>query len=102
MADEKAGEGKKRKVPKGRHMSAIKRDRQNVKRRAANSMVRASLRTAIKRVVDAVKKKDIAAAKSLLPLAVSKLTKAGRKGMVHKGHASRHIGRLSAMVSKLS
>ena len=44
---------------------------------------------------------DIAAAKTLLPLAVSKLTKAGRKSMVHHRHASRHIGRLSAMVSKL-
>lgn len=101
MADEKAGEGKKRKVPKGRHVSTIKRNRQNVKRREINSAVRASLRTAMKRVVDAVKKKDVASAKTLLSLAVSKLSKAGRKNLVHHRHASRHIGRLSAMVSKL-
>ncbi|HEX5035875.1 MAG TPA: 30S ribosomal protein S20 [bacterium] len=102
MAEEKkAGEAGKRKVPKGRHLSSIKRHRQSLKRNERNSQARGAMRTAMKRVIDAVKKKDAAAAKTLLQSAVSKLSKAGRKNLVHHRHASRHIGRLSAMVAKL-
>ena len=102
MAEEKkAGEAAKRKVPKGRHLSAIKRHRQSVKRNDRNSKARATMRTAMKRVIEAVKKKDAASAKTALQNAVSKLAKAGRKNLVHHRHASRHIGRLSAMVAKL-
>lgn len=101
MAEEKkAAEGKK-KLTKGRHVSAIKRHRQSVKRKARNITTRGAMRTAMKRVIDAVKKKDAASAKTLLQEAVSKLARAGRKNLVHHRHASRHIGRLSAMVAKL-
>jgi small subunit ribosomal protein S20 len=103
MAEEKAaGEGKKRKVPKGRHLSAIKRHRQSLVRKERNTGYRGAMRTAMKRVIEAVKKKDAAAAKTLLQDAVSKITRAGNKSIVHHRHASRHIGRLSAMVSKLT
>ena len=102
MADEKkAAEGQKRKLVKGRHKSAIKRARQTVKRNERNSGVRAATRTAIKRVIEAVRKKDAAAAKALLPQAVSRLTRAGQKGLVHHRHASRHVARLSSLVAKL-
>src|SRR5262245_33169154 len=103
MAEEKkAGEAGKRKVPKGRHLSAIKRHRQSLKRNERNSQARGAMRTAMKRAIEAVKKKDAAAAKTLLSQAVSKLSKAGRKNLVHHRHASRHIGRLSALVAKMS
>lgn len=101
MAEEKAEAGKKRKVPKGRHLSAIKRHRQSLKRNERNSKARATMRTAMKRVIEAVKKQDAASAKTLLNQAISKIAKAGRKNLVHHRHASRHIGRLSAMVAKL-
>ncbi len=102
MAEEKAaGEKGKRKVPKGRHLSAIKRHRQSLKRKERNTGFRGAMRTSMKRVVDAVKKKDASSAKTLLQEAVSKLTKAGNKNRVHHRHASRHIGRLSAMVARL-
>lgn len=100
MAEEKKEEGK-RKVPKGRHLSAIKRHRQSLKRRERNSGVRAAMRTAMKKLTEAVHKKDTQAAKTLLRDAVSKLARAGQRGLVHHRHASRHIGRLSAMVAKL-
>ncbi len=103
MAEEKkaAGEGPKRKVPKGRHLSAIKRHRQNVKRNEANVGVRSSMRTAMKKVHQAVEKKDASLAKSLLAGAMSQLQKAAKKGVIHHRHASRHIGRLSSLVAKL-
>ncbi len=102
MAEEKAaGEGPKRKVPKGRHLSAIKRHRQSLKRNEQNVVMRSATRTAMKRVVQAVEKKDAALAKTLLKNAMSQLNKAASKGIIHRGHASRHIGRLSSLVAKL-
>lgn len=101
MAEEKAGEGAKRKVPKGRHLSAIKRHRQSLKRREANITVRSAMRTAIKKVIQAIEKKDAAVAKTSLTIAMSQLHKAAKKGIINARHASRHIGRLSSLVSKL-
>jgi len=102
MAEEKkAGEAGKRKVPKGRHLSAIKRHRQNVKKHVANTTVRSSMRTAMRKVVQAVENKDAGLAKSLLASAMSQLNKAAKKGVIHVRHASRHIGRLSTLVAKL-
>ncbi len=103
VAEEKAaGEGVKRKVPKGRHLSAIKRHRQSVKRHERNTTMISATRTAMKRVVQAVEKKDAALAKTLLKKAMSHLNKAAAKGIIHSGHASRHIGRLSLMVARLA
>lgn len=100
MAEEKKEEGK-RKVPKGRHLSAIKRHRQSLKRAERNMVVRSSMRTAVKKVLQAVEKKDAALAKDLLKQAMSQLHKSASKGIVHYRNAARHIGRLSSMVSKV-
>jgi small subunit ribosomal protein S20 len=102
MAEEKAAADKKTKLPKGRHRSAIKRHRQNLKRAEQNRTVHSTLRTAIKKVKQAVEAKDTALAQTSLRTAMSLLHKAGQKGMIHRGNASRHIGRLSSLVSSLS
>jgi small subunit ribosomal protein S20 len=101
MADDKKKDGK-RKVPKGRHLSAMKRGRQNVKRRERNLTVRSSMRTASKRVLEAVQKKDLKSAAEVLKSAMSRIHKAAKAGIVHRRNASRRIARLSAMVSKAS
>ena len=104
MAEEKkpaAGEGTKRKVPKGRHLSAMKRHRQNVKRNVANVGILSSVRTLMKKVRQAVEKKDATLAKTLLSSTMSQLHKAAKKGIIHDRHAARHIGRLSSLVSKV-
>ncbi len=103
MAEEKpqaaAGEAKKRKVPKGRHLSAIKRHRQSVTRAARNQGMVSGLRTAVKKVRQAVAKKDSALAQSSLREAVSLLQKAASKRILHRRNASRQISRLSSLVS---
>lgn len=103
MADEKpaAGTAKKRKVPKGRHLSAIKRHRQSVKRAVLNRTARSATRTSVKKVLQAVQKKDAALAQSLLKQAASHLHRAASKGYLHARNASRHIGRLSSLVAGL-
>lgn len=102
MADEKpAAEAKKRKLIKGRHASAIKRHRQSVTRAVRNKSTLSTLRTSIKRVIQAVRDKDSGQAKTALRNTVSLLHKAAGKNVIHQGNASRHIARLSSLVAKI-
>ena len=94
-----------------RHPSAIKRNRQNKKRNARNTMlpsrvsgrsVRSALRTTIRRVTSAVARKDVPTAQAELPVAVRALGKASTKGIIHKNQASRRISRLTRKVAALA
>lgn len=82
------------------HPSAIKRNRQNIKRRAHNRMTRSMVRSAMKTVRVKVAEGDIAGARKSLSLAESALSKAAAKGMFHRRNAERRIGRLASMVAK--
>jgi len=109
MADEKKPaaaevkkEVKKKKLPKGRHLSVIKRARQSVKRAERNLPVRSALKTVIKKVLKAVEKKEKTVAQTALKEATSLLHKAAVKGLVHHRNAARHIARLSRHVAKIA
>jgi small subunit ribosomal protein S20 len=82
--------------------SATKRNRQAQKRRARNVQVRTGVKSAVKKVREAIEKGDGATAKAALKAAERSLGKASSKGVVHKNAASRRIGRLAAAVAKLS
>ena len=104
MAEEKpAAEGKKeegkRKLAKGRHWSAIKRHRQSLKRHVRNQGAISALRTAMKKVRQAVSAKDKTQAEGALRGAMSLLHKAASRGVIHHRNAARHIARLSRLVS---
>lgn len=101
MADEKPAEAKKKKLVKGRHASAIKRHRQSVKRAEQNRSDISAVRSAIKKVIQAVRAKDASQAKDALKKAASLLHKSAKKKIIHDRNASRHIARLSALVTKL-
>ncbi|MBI4373376.1 MAG: 30S ribosomal protein S20 [Deltaproteobacteria bacterium] len=100
-APKQAGQTQKRKIPKGRHRSAFKRQRQNLKRFARNRSIRSELKTVARNVRDAVIKKNKELAQSSLRLAMSAFAKAGARNKVHPQHASRHIARLSSLVQSL-
>ncbi|MDO8461265.1 MAG: 30S ribosomal protein S20 [Deltaproteobacteria bacterium] len=100
MAESTAA-AKKRAVPKGRHLSQIKRERQNEKRYLANIVIRSRVKTALKKVRQAIEKKDKKAAQLELKMAMSVLGKAASKRILHPRNASRHISRLSQAVSTL-
>lgn len=102
MADTKSAETKKRKLVKGRHLSAIKRHRQSTKRHERNQVVLGQLKSVAKKVRHAVLQKDKAAAQGALREAMSSLAKAAAKGVIPKQNASRHIARLSKLVHKLA
>jgi small subunit ribosomal protein S20 len=107
MADDKAAaaakakDAKKKKLPKGRHRSAIKRHRQSVKKAELNQTIFSSIKTAVKKVRTAVSAKDKPQAETALRSVMSLLHRAGRKGIIHKKNADRHISRLSSFIAKL-
>ncbi len=78
--------------------SAEKRNRQAQRRRARNVQVRTGVKSAVKKVRDALEKGDAAAAKQALAAAERALDKASSKGVVHRNAASRRISRLARAV----
>ena len=82
--------------------SAIKRARQNPKRRLHNASRRSSMRTYIKTVIKAIEAGDVEAAKTSFIKAQSMIDNAASKGLIHKNTAARAKSRLSARVKKLS
>lgn len=89
---------KKRAVPKGRHLSQIKRGRQNEKRRAQNLQEKSYLKSAVKKVKAAVSQKNKELASKTLKEASRILQKAASKGVIHPRNAARRISRLAQMV----
>ena len=82
--------------------SAIKRARQNTKRRAHNVGARSMYRTYVKNVVKSVEAGDQKAAKEALLKAQPVIDKAAGKGLIHKNKAARIKSRLSARVKGMA
>lgn len=80
--------------------SAEKRNRQAQKRRARNVQVRTGVKSAVKKVREAVDKGDPTAARAALHAAERSLDKASAKGVLHRNAASRRISRLAKAVAK--
>ena len=78
------------------HKSALKRVRQNEKRRLRNRIHRGRMRSQIKQFRTAVEAGDVEAATAALGLAISLTDRACTKGVIHKNTASRKISRLQA------
>lgn len=97
MADAKT----KKKLPSGRHLSQIKRQRQNEKRMERNRRIRSDYRTYVKKVREAVASKDDKGANTALAEAKKRLHKAVSKGVLHANNASRKVSRLSKLVATL-
>ncbi len=81
--------------------SAIKRARQNPKRRHHNASIRSMFRTCIKKVLAAIKAGDKSVAQEAFKAAESVIDKVANKGLIHKNKAARHKKRLSAQVKAL-
>ncbi|MBI3752647.1 MAG: 30S ribosomal protein S20 [Deltaproteobacteria bacterium] len=84
------------------HKSAIKRNRQNLKRRARNIAVESAIKTAIRHVKENITKGDKENAAASLAKAVRLLDKAVSKGTLHRNNASRKISRLSLAVNTVA
>lgn len=83
------------------HVSAIKRARQNEKRRLRNLHVRSTVKSAVKKVREAVSQKDWDAAQKALAKAIPLIQKACAKGVFHRNTRSRKISRLTREVNAI-
>lgn len=83
------------------HLSAIKRARQNEKRRLRNLNIKTTVKSSIKKVRVAVAKKDFEGAQKALSKAVPLIQKARSKGAFHKNTSARKISRLTREVKAL-
>lgn len=82
------------------HASAKKRARQNVKRNDRNRQNMSTMKTSIRKVVEAVAKKDFKTAATLFVEAQSVIAKTCKKGAIHKNNMARRIGRLASLVNR--
>jgi small subunit ribosomal protein S20 len=83
-----------------RTKSALKANRQNVKRREHNRQMRARLRTALKSIRASLDAKDLAGAKAALSRTVSIVDKMATRGIIHRNTAGRYKSRITARLTK--
>lgn len=74
--------------------SAIKRNKQNEKRRVRNRVYRGKARTFVAKARTAIGEKDAEKAQAATLEAISALDKAAQKGVIHKNNAARRKSRL--------
>jgi small subunit ribosomal protein S20 len=83
-----------------RTKSALKANRQNIKRRANNRELRSRLRTALKAIRASLDDNDLDAAKTALNKTVSIVDKMATKGIIHANTAGRYKSRLTKRITK--
>ncbi len=82
--------------------SSKKQARKNVTRRSINTARKSAVKTSIRKVMDALDKKDFTAAQSLMRDAEAQLARAKNKKLLHPRNATRRIGRLAHRVAVAS
>ena len=83
-----------------RNKSALKANRQNIKRREHNRALRSQLRTGLKTIRKSLDSKNVEGAKTALRDMQSLVDKMATKGIIRKNTASRYKSRLAARISK--
>ena len=74
---------------------------QNEKRRMKNCARRSAIKTAVKKVLDAVADKDVTQARELLREAQAKMARASSKRVFHASTISRKLSRVAKQVAAL-
>ncbi|MHB1319723.1 MAG: 30S ribosomal protein S20 [Anaerolineae bacterium] len=82
--------------------SAIKRVRQESKRRARNRAVKSRMRTFVKQANEAIEQGDRTLAADAVRSAISEIDRAASKGVIHSNNASRSKSRLMVRFNGLA
>ena len=80
---------------------SAKRARQNDELRVKNRAMKSTMRTAMKRVEDAVKAQDRAVATVSYTLATQKIDKCAKRRVIHPNAAARQKSRLARLLAGL-
>ena len=83
------------------HKSALKRDRQSKVRRMRNRTNKSTMKTAIRKVEEALVAGSEEQAQEALRAAVPVIQRTAAKGTIHKNTASRKVSRLTRRVNKM-
>ena len=83
-------------------LSAVKRIRQNEKRKSRNRSHRSQLRTEIKKVRQALEESDVETARTMLPGIASLIDRMVKKGIIHGNTGSRYMSRLASQLSAIA
>ncbi len=83
------------------HKSAIKRDRQSKVRRMRNRINKSKMKSAVRRVEEALVAGSEDKAREALKVAVPIIQKTVTKGSIHSKTASRKISRLTRRVNRM-
>ena len=83
------------------HKSAIKRDKQSKVRRMRNRVNKSKMKTAIRRIEEALVAGSEEQAREALKIAVPIIQKTASKGTVHQKTASRKISRMTKRVNRM-
>lgn len=83
------------------HKSALKRDRQSKVRRLRNRMNKSTMKTAIRKVEEAIVAGSEEQASEALHAAIPVIQRTANKGTIHKNNASRKVSRLTKRVNKM-
>jgi small subunit ribosomal protein S20 len=83
------------------HRDAIKKTRQDAKKRERNRKIVSSVRTSAKKVLKAIEEKNKGVAKSELLEMTSLVDSAASKGVIHHNTAGRKISRLTLKINQL-
>jgi len=84
------------------HKSAEKRNRQSQVRRLRNKINKSKMKTAIRKIDEAVVAGSADEAQEALNKAIPVIAKTASKGTIHKKNASRKISRLTKRVNGMS
>lgn len=82
--------------------SAIKRNKQNEKKRIRNRIVRGGTRTQIRKAQAVITEGDVKTSTEAVVSAISALDKAAAKGVIHKNNAARRKSRLMKRLNALN
>ncbi len=82
--------------------SAIKRIRQQEKRRVRNAAVRSTVRTAVKSTRGAIEAKQLDEARQALARTIQLLDKVVTKGVLHRNAAARRKSRLTRQLNAIA
>ena len=82
------------------HKSAVKQNRQSLRRRDRNRQERSRMRTAVKNLRKVLEQGDAATARTLLPGTLSLIDRAAKHGAIHTGTADRYKSRLSVALNR--
>jgi small subunit ribosomal protein S20 len=87
-------------APVANHASALKRHRQNGKRRLRNHALKTRLRRLVRAVRAAIAANDRVATAATFARAAQALDKAVTKGVLHRNSAARKVSRLARAVNQ--